>query len=145
MFTWQCESADWKIDDLEEANHFEKIFDTYTDREIEMFGAKLSKHIHFFNSATDPDFFKLPMLTIDLNTQLAPLGKPVAAVETSGVVDIVDVGRLGRGDLMNKKNNKNKKNKKNKTKTFKTIKTIKTTRRKRTKLRKKTTRKIKNK
>jgi hypothetical protein len=141
MFTWQCESADWKIDELEEANHFEKIFNTYTDHEIEMFGAKLSKHIHFFNSATDPDFFKLPMLTIDLNTQLAPLGKPVAAVETSGVVDIVDVDRLGRGDLMNKKNNKNKKNKKNKT--IKTIKTIKTTRRKRTKPRKKTTRKIK--
>ena len=153
MFIWQCESADWNIDDLEEANHFEKIFDTYTDHEIEMFGAKLSKHIHFFNSAIDSDFLKLPpvspkLTTIDLNTQLAPLGKPVVAVETSGVVDIVDIvddGRLGRGDLMNKKNNKNNKNKKHKTKTFKTIKTIKTTRRKRTKLRKKTTRKIKNK
>lgn len=126
MFVWQCESNDWNIE-LEEkkVGHFNKIFEKNTDREIEMFGAKLSNYIHFFN-ANDPSIqqkdivsslsqttqlkYDVPTL---LKTPLSPskdagpiypvgltpvVPKPVAPVVP--IVPIVPIDSVGPVDLL---------------------------------------------
>ena len=102
MFVWQCESNDWNIK-LEEkpVGHFNKLFDKYTDKEIEMFGAKLSNYIQFFN-ANDPSIQQKDIVSsLSQTTQLkydvqTLLKTPLSPSKDAGpIVPVVAIDPIG--------------------------------------------------